>query len=99
MTIDSGAAATVVPRGAFDDDLIGASRTKTEVFATASGHRMPNYGGQRIKAMSNNGIGMNITAQVADVKQPFISVQEMCKKGNHVIPREMDVLFATRSLA
>ena len=28
---------------------------------------------------------MNITAQVTDVKKPLISVQEMCKKGNHVI--------------
>ena len=88
MTSDSGAAATVVPRGAFDDDLIRASRTETEVFATASGHRMPTYGNQRIKAMSNNGIGMNITAQATDVKKPLISVQEMCKKGNHVVSRE-----------
>ena len=38
--------------------------------------------------MSSNGIGMNITAQVTDVKEPLISVQEMCKKGNHVIFRE-----------
>ena len=47
-----------------------------------------NYGEQRIQAKSNNGIGMNITAQVTDVKKPLISVQEMCKKGNHVISRE-----------
>ena len=93
MTIDSGAAATVAPRGDFDDDLIRASRTETEVFATASGHRMPNYGEQRIKAMSNNGIGMNITAQVTDVKKPLISVQEMCKKGNHVIFRENGLII------
>ena len=39
MTIDSGAAAAVVPKGAFDDDLIRTSRTETEVVATASGHR------------------------------------------------------------
>ena len=45
MTIDSGAAATVVPRGAFDAEVIETLRTRTEVFATASGHRMPNYGG------------------------------------------------------
>ena len=88
MTIDSGAAATVAPRGASDDDLIETSRNKIEVFATASGHRMPNYGGQRIKAMSNSGIGMNITAQVTDVKKPLISVQEMCCKGDHVIFQE-----------
>jgi len=46
---------------------------------------MPIYGEQRIKTMSNNGIVMNITAQATDVKKPLISVQEMCKKGNHVI--------------
>ena len=28
---------------------------------------------------------MRITAQVTNVKKPLISVQEMCKKGNHVI--------------
>ena len=49
---------------------------------------MPNYGEQRIQAKSNNGIGMSIIAQVTDVKKPLISVQEMCKKGNHVIFRE-----------
>jgi len=49
---------------------------------------MTNYGEQRIKAMSSSGIGMNITAQVTDVKKPFISVQEMCRKGNHVIFKE-----------
>ena len=31
---------------------------------------------------------MNITAQVTDVKKPSISVQEMCRKGNHVIFKE-----------
>ena len=49
---------------------------------------MPNYGEQFIKAMSSNGIGMNITAQVTDVKKPLISVQEMCRKGNRVIFKE-----------
>jgi len=88
MAIDSGAAATVAPRGAFDDDLIETSRTKTEIFATASGHRMPNYGEQRIRGMSSGGFGMNITAQVTDVKKPFISVQEMCRKGARVIFKE-----------
>ena len=28
---------------------------------------------------------MNITAQVTDVKKPLTAVQEVCKKGNHVI--------------
>ena len=88
MIIDSGAAPTVALEGAFDDDLIRTSRTETEVFATTSGHRMPKYGERRIKAMSDNGIEMNITAQVTDVKKPLISAQEMCKKGSHVISRE-----------
>ena len=76
MTIDSGAAATVAPKGAFDDALVRTSRTESEVFATASGHRMPNYGEQRIQAKSHGGVNMNITAQVTDVKKPFIAVQE-----------------------
>ena len=88
MTIDSGAAATVVPKGAFDDALVRTSRTESEVFATASGHRMPNDGEQRIQAKSHRGVNMNITAQVTDVKKPLISVQEMCKKGNHVVFKE-----------
>ena len=85
--------------GAFDDDLIRTSRTETEVFATASGHRMPKCGEQRIKAMSKNGIWMNITARVPDVKKPLISVQEMCKTGSHVISRENGLIIPTRSLA
>ena len=85
MTIDSGAAATVVPRGAFDAKVIETLRTRTEVFATASGHRMPNYGEQRIRAMSTSGTCLNITAQVTDVRKPLISVQEMVSKGNQVI--------------
>ena len=73
-----------MPRGAFDDEVVQTCRTRTEVFATASGHRMPNYGGQRIRALSG-GTCLNITAQVTDVKKPLISVQEMVLKGNHVI--------------
>ena len=49
---------------------------------------MPKYGEQRIKAMSSGGIGMNITAQVTDVKEPLISVQEMCRKGNYLTSKE-----------
>jgi len=85
MTIDSGAAATVVPRGAFDAKIMETLRTRNEVFATASGQRMPNYGEQRIQAMSTSGTCLNITAQVTDVKKPLISVQEMVSKGNQVI--------------
>jgi len=85
MTIDSGAAATVVPKGAFDEPMVRTNRTESEVFATASGRRMPNHGEQKIKATSHGGVNMNITAQVTDVKKPLISVQEMCKKGNHAI--------------
>jgi len=68
MTIDSGAAATVVPRGAFDTQIVETVRTRNEVFATASGQRMPNYGEQRIRALSTSGTFLNITAQVTDVK-------------------------------
>ena len=85
MTIDSGAAATVVPRGAFDAEFIETLRTRTEVFATASGHRMPNYGEQRIRALSTSGTCLNITAQVTDVRTPPVLGQEMVSKGNHVI--------------
>ena len=85
MTIDSGAAATVVPRGAFDTQLVQTARTRSEVFATASGQRMPNYGEQRIRGVSTSGTLLNITAQVTDVKKPLISVQEMVNKGNQVI--------------
>ena len=79
---------TVVPRGAFDDEMIETCTTKTEVFATASGRKMPNYGEQRIRALSTGGICMNITAQVTDVKKPLISVQGMCRQGNRVILKE-----------
>ena len=88
MAIDSGVAATVVPKGAFDDPMTRASRTESEVFATASGHRMPNYGEQRIQAKSHYGVNVNITAQVPDVKKLLISVQEICKKGDHVIVKD-----------
>ena len=85
MTIDSGVAATVVPRGAFNTQLLQTARTRSEVFATASGQRMPNYGEQRIRGLSTSGTLLNITAQVTDVKKPLISVQEMVSKGNQVI--------------
>ena len=85
MIIDSGAAATVVPRVAFGAKVLETFRTRNEVFATASGHRMPNYGEQRIRAMSTSGTCLNVTAQVADVKKLLISVQEMVSKGNQVI--------------
>ena len=68
-------------KGAFDDPMVMTSRTESEVFATASGRRMPNYGEQQFQVKSHSGVNMNITAQVTDVKKPPISVQEMRKKG------------------
>ena len=74
-----------MPRGAFNTRLLQTARTRSEVFATASGQRIPNYGEQRNRGLSTSGTLLNITAQVTDVKKPLISVQEMVNKGNQVI--------------
>ena len=93
LTIDSGAAVSVVPKGTFNEPLQIAERVKSEMYRSASGHAMPNLGEQHVTAKASNGANFGLTVQVAGVMKPLISVQEICQKGNEVIfSREKPVI-------
>ena len=93
LAIDNGAAVSVVPEGTFNEPLQITEHVKSETYRSASGHAMPNLGEQHVTAKASNGANFGLTVQVAGVVKPFISVQEVCRKGNEVIfSREKPVI-------
>jgi len=88
MTIDSGACDHVVNprtvRGRAVDTKTEAVRNAVTYY-TASGHPLPNLGEVRLCGSTAEGLGLNMTMQVADVKKTLASVRKMCEAGNRVV--------------
>jgi len=85
VTMDSGAAATVVPRGTSIAKLGPVTRENCKNFRVANGSRIPNLGEQFITGKTANGRDIKFRAQVADVTKPLASVHEMVESGCTVV--------------
>jgi len=85
VTMDSGAAATVVPRGTSIAKLGPVTRENCKNFRVANGSRIPNLGEQFITGKTSNGRDIKFRAQVADVTKPLASVHEMVESGCTVV--------------
>ena len=85
VTMDSGAAATVVPRGTSVAKLGPVTKANCTNFRVANGNRIPNLGEQFIKGATANGREVKFRAQVADVTKPLASVHEMVESGCAVV--------------
>ena len=83
--MDSGAAATVVPRGTSIAKLGPVTRENCKNFRVANGSRIPNLGEQFITGKTSNGRDIQFRAQVADVTKPLASVHEMVESGCTVV--------------
>ena len=88
MTIDSGACDHVIaPRTVAGHEV----NTKTAAvkrgvtYYTASGHPLPNLGEVTLSGKTADGLGLNMTMQVAGVKKTLASVRKMCEAGNRVV--------------
>ena len=66
-------------------------------YVAANGHKIANLGQRKIQGVTDTGVPLGMTWQVAEVKQPLASVGRMCDAGNvavftkdggYVVPNE-----------
>ena len=88
VTIDSGAAESVMPRGMLQrEPLVEGDAKKAGVrYVAANGSKMDNYGEKRVRFKREGFNGVNsLLFQVTDVGKPRASVSRILDKGNAVI--------------
>ena len=54
-------------------------------YEVANGVRIPNLGEKQFTAVSAEGVGRRITAQVCAVNKALLSVRKVVQAGNHVV--------------
>ena len=86
MTIDSGAAETVVP----PESINAVSTTPSEAsrrgttYEVANGQRIANLGEKTFCAATDEGYVRQLKAQIAEVNRPLLSVSRLIAAGNTV---------------
>ena len=91
ITIDSGAAESVLPRSMLKEVQLRESEGSRNgmCFKVANGGKMPNYGEKKVNfQMTANRQPKGIhamTFQVTDATKPLAAVSKIVKKGNRVI--------------
>ena len=99
ITADSGAADHVAPiKTANHVEVKQTEASKQGVkYVAANGHKIANLGQRRIEGVTDAGVHLGMTWQVADVKKPLASIGRMCdagnvavftKEGGYVVPKE-----------
>ena len=85
--VDSGASETVINESMIANCplLEGDHKRKGVQYEIATGQLIPNLGEKRFIGVSENLVERGITAQVADVSTPLLSVRKMLKSGHRVI--------------
>ena len=87
LTVDSGACDHVLNK----TEIPGAVIKETEAvrkgvtYTSACGTVIRNLGEIDIEAVTEDGVKLDLTAQVADVKQPLAAVRKICQAGNRVV--------------
>ena len=88
VTIDSGAAESVMPRGMLEGEPLveGEAKRLGVKYVAANGAKMDNYGQKRIR-FKKEGLGgiSDMLFQVTDVGKPLASVTRILDKGNSVV--------------
>ena len=84
ITADSGAADHVAPiRTANHLEVKQTEASKQGVkYVAANGQKISNLGQRRIQGITDSGVQLGMTWQVADVKKPLASIGRMCDAGN-----------------
>ena len=89
LTVDSGACDHVIPPHLVSQPINKNTPAVKSGLAhsSASGHRLPNLGEVKVQgevADAPNEGGIELTMQVAQVKNPLASVKKMCAAGNRL---------------
>ena len=84
VTVDSGAADNVIPKGMFPDVPLQESpgSVKGQYWVSAKGGKIYNLGQKVIEFVTEEGHAYKITFQVADVTKPLLSAYKVGQKGN-----------------
>lgn len=87
MTVDSGAADTVIPNGRLPQSPVepSAASRRGLTYTAASGHRMPHRGQQRVAGTTSDGRDVKLLLQVTDVNKARCSVIQMCEANHRVV--------------
>ena len=88
VTIDSGAAESVMPKGMLDwEPLVeGEAKRMGVKYVAANGAEMENYGEKKTRFRREGLSGINdMLFQVTDVGKPLASVTRILDKGNTVV--------------
>ena len=88
VTIDSGAAESVMPKGMLDREPLmeGEAKRMGVKYVAANGAKMENYGEKKIRFRKECLGGINdMLFQVTDVGKPLASVSRILDKGNTVV--------------
>lgn len=84
--VDSGAVASVAKRGTFPGKITASPMSRAKKgYKSASRHKIPNEGQQKIRFGTQEGHTCGIKIQVADVERPLISTADLTAAGNRVI--------------
>ncbi len=54
-------------------------------YEVANGEIVPNEGQNRLEGFTDDGVPIGVTAQVAGVNKPLMSVMRTCRSGNTVV--------------
>ena len=86
VIVDSGAAASVLPRGLLPDYPVtdGEAVKRGVHYLTADGGRVPNLGETRLRLVTRDKTKCTIKFQVAEVQKPILSVGSLAAMGNGV---------------
>ena len=87
ITIDSGAAESVLPKDMLKEVPLKESKGSRSGlnYVAANGGRMPNLGEKNVNFRTKDGRSSNITFQVTSARKPLVSVSRIVQKGNKVI--------------
>ena len=87
MLVDSGASETVVPPHMVTSaETVPSDASRRGVmYEVANGARIPNLGEKTFRASSEEGHVRDLKAQVAETKQPLMSVSKLVAAGNTVV--------------
>ena len=88
ITIDSGAAESVLPVDAVPNETLveGEAKRRGVRYIAANGGKMDNLGEKKVRFRRDGSDAVNsITFQVTDVGKPLASVSRILDKGNSVV--------------
>ena len=87
VTADSGAADHVAPKNVATHLRIQETSASKQgmKYVAANGHKIANEGQKNIRGLTDEGMPLGMTWQVAEVKRPLASIGRMCDAGNAAI--------------